>query len=290
MADKPSGPPATPWQLTLIRRALRLTSGLSPRLAGRWANFLWYRTHPMKVRPREQKLLDEAEGQTLDCDGTPVRCYAWGAGPGVLLVHGWNGQAAQMTPIAAALVENGFRVVAFDAPAHGNSPGKRTELPVISHAILAIERQLGPFRAGITHSFGGMCLLYAIEQGLKLERVACIAPPLDVSMLVDQFANTLQLDEKTLAVHRRLLENRFGEAIWTLFSMPRWAAQMRIPGLIIHDEQDSYVDADNGKQIAAAWPDSELVLTSGLGHSKILKNRSVIDRLAAFLAPLTAAG
>lgn len=267
-----------------MRRAMRLASAVSPQLAGRWVNFLWYRTHRMPVRPREQRILDEAESRQVVCSDTSVQCYLWeNPGPAVLLVHGWNGCAAQMTPIATALVNRGFRVVAFDAPAHGKSPGRRTELPVISAVIRQLEQQLGPFNAAVTHSFGAMCLMHAIHQGMTVDRVACISPPLDVKTLVDQFARILQLPDATVEVHKRLLQRRFGEDMWSLFSMPGWVAGLDTPGLVIHDEQDTYVSADNGKRIASAWPNCELVLTTGLGHSKILKSRTTLDHLNHFL-------
>lgn len=288
MTDKPVKPTATPWQLMLMRRALRLVSSLSPWLAGQWVNFLWYRTHSVTVRPREQRLLDEAEWRTVRFQGLTVQCYSWGSGPAVLLVHGWNGRAAQMTPIAKVLAERGFRVVAFDAPAHGKSAGRRTELPIISGVIGELAEQSGPFSAAVTHSFGGMCLMHAIHQGMRVERVVCIAPPLDVKTLVHQFAKILQLPDKTVGFHKRLLEKRFGENLWNVFSMTGWVENLDIPGLIIHDEQDTYVSVDDSKLIARTWPNSELLLTTGLGHSRILKSRTTMDRLTVFLEPLLA--
>ena len=278
--------PETPAQLTLLRQGLRLLSRLSPRLAGRYVDFLWYRTHPTRPPAREQRLLDEAGWQTLRSAGNSVQVYTWGKGPAVLLVHGWNGCAAQMTVIARALVEQGFRAIAFDAPAHGRSPGKRTELPVISAAIQDVGRQFGPFRAAVAHSFGGMCLMHAIHQGMALERAACISPPLDVDTLVTQYARILTLPDRTVQVQRRLLEKRFGEDLWSRFSMTAWVSRLDLPGLIIHDQQDTYVSVDNARRIAAAWPDCELLVTSGLGHNKILRSRTTLERLSAFLSPL----
>lgn len=287
MPDRPRKRPEPPMQLMLMRRALRVMSGLSPWLAGHWVNWLWYRTHKMKVATREQQILDEAEWHTLDHEGNPVQIYTWGTGPGVLLVHGWNGCAAQLTAVAKTLVKQGFRAIAFDAPAHGRSPGRRTELPEISAVIHHLEQQCGPFCAAVTHSFGGMCLMHAIHQGMVIERVACISPPLDVTTLVEQFAHILELPLETVEIQKRLLENRFGENVWDLFSMLSWVRHLDIPGLIIHDEQDAFVSAIDGKQISRAWPNSELLLTSGLGHSRILRSSVTLDALTGFLAPLS---
>ena len=58
-------------------------------------------------------------------------------GSTVLMVHGWNGRGAQLGAFAPELVHAGFRVVTFDTPAHGRSPGRATNLPEISEAIQA---------------------------------------------------------------------------------------------------------------------------------------------------------
>ena len=69
--------------------------------------------------------------------GQALAVESWGAGPTVLLVHGWNGRGAQLGAFAPALVKSGYRVVTFDTPAHGRSPGRATNLPEISEAIHA---------------------------------------------------------------------------------------------------------------------------------------------------------
>ena len=96
----------------------------------------------------------------------------------------------------------------------------------------------------------------------------------------------LQLTPETVAIQKRLLENRFGENIWNLFSMLSWVRHLDIPGLIIHDERDAFVSAANGRQISRAWPNSELMLNSGLGHRRILTSPATLDALTGFLAPL----
>ena len=45
----------------------------------------------------------------------------WGEGPVVLLVHGWGGWRGQLGRFVAPLVDAGHRVVAVDAPGHGDA-------------------------------------------------------------------------------------------------------------------------------------------------------------------------
>ncbi|MGV9195387.1 alpha/beta hydrolase [Microbacterium sp. MC2] len=63
----------------------------------------------------------------VDGAGAEVVTYEWGDGDRtVVLIHGWNGRASQFATLARELVAEGYRVVAFDAPAHGASSGRHT--------------------------------------------------------------------------------------------------------------------------------------------------------------------
>jgi hypothetical protein len=46
---------------------------------------------------------------------------------------------------------------------------------------------------------------------------------------------------------------------------------------------DREVPHDDGQRLAAAWPGSELMTTSGLGHGRILGDASVIDAVVRFV-------
>ena len=56
----------------------------------------------------------------------------------ILLVHGWSGRGTQMFKIADTLLENGFSVVSFDAPAHGKSVGSTTIMSEFIESIVSM--------------------------------------------------------------------------------------------------------------------------------------------------------
>ena len=85
--------------------------------------------------------------------------YQYGEGKKkVLLVHGWSGRGTQLVKIADELVQMGYQIISFDAPAHGKSQGKNTLMPEFIASILEIEKQFGPFEFAIGHSLGGLIL------------------------------------------------------------------------------------------------------------------------------------
>ena len=56
----------------------------------------------------------------VEIDGLRVRYQAAGAGKPLLLLHGWGGSLASMTPVFDEFVKH-YRVVAIDFPGHGES-------------------------------------------------------------------------------------------------------------------------------------------------------------------------
>jgi len=274
---------AIPFVLQLLRMAIRLLAMVSTGLAGRWVNRIWFSTQRFPEPAREREWLAGAQRQTLTHRGRPLAVYAWGEGPTILLVHGWHGRGAQLGAFAAPLTAAGFRVVAFDAPAHGRTPGKRTNLPEVSEALLAVAGAHPPLHGVVAHSFGVACTLYAIALGLEPQRVVAVSAPSSIDYLMDSFAAQLTVPAPVMAVHRRLLEQEFGIDLWQRLSPRHNAAGLSLPALLFHDADDHDVPPSEGEMLAAAWPGAELIRTRGLGHRRILRDPDVIARATAFL-------
>jgi pimeloyl-ACP methyl ester carboxylesterase len=215
--------------------------------------------------------------------GKRIAVYHWGKGPTVILVHGWSGRAAQLGELAEPLVAAGYRVVAFDAPAHGRSDGRDTTMPEISEAILRLVSEFSPVHAVIAHSFGVACVLFALQQRGFAQRVVAFSPPATVEGLMEKFSGTLALSPRTVQILRDMLVQRFGAGMWSRFSAQHMARSARLPALIIHDRDDRDVPWQEGEAVARAWPHARFLRTEGLGHRRILRDPEVIDRAVRFL-------
>ena len=279
----------TSFILIVMCTGISLLTRISPKLAAHLVNYLWFKTRKFPEPKREAMILEKARWETLDLDGKKIQLYIWGEEnhPSVLLVHGWNGRAAQLGSFALDLMEKGYRVIGFDAPAHGRTSGNSTTLPTISWVIQEIDRQYGSFQAGITHSFGGMCLLHAIGEGMQLDKVCCISPASDVGSLVKLFASILKVEPQVLDIQKRMLERQFGEDIWEKFSIPNIVKTISTHGLVIHDQHDEDVPVVSGKLIARAWKNCEFILTTNLGHRRILRDKRVIERVISYIGDNT---
>jgi pimeloyl-ACP methyl ester carboxylesterase len=273
-----------PAGVKLLRFWFGTLGRVLPGPATRLAYGLWFKTRRFQLTDRERQILSSAERFTVPVSGQPVAAYAWGRGPVVFMVHGWHGSAAHFVEFVQPLTEAGFRAVAFDAPAHGDSPGDRTTLPAIVDAMAALARQVSPIHALIAHSFGVMCATAAlIEQRIASGRVICISPPAHMESLFISFSDTLGLPPGVQAGFRARFERDFGADVWSRFSPVNHAATLRMPALFFHDTNDRSVPIEEAELLVRSWSGARLVRTEKLGHRRILADASVIRQVVAFV-------
>lgn len=267
-----------------LRAAFAVGGRVAPGLAARAADLVFCRPPAAVPRPPEQEFLAEAERGHLDVHGRRIATYRWqGAGPTVLLMHGWGSYAGRWRTIGLALREAGFTIVALDGPAHGASSGTRASLPEFAQALAAVQRHLGDVHAVVGHSLGAAAIPVGLAyKGLTTPRAVLLAPVSDPVRWADEMADYLWWPE---TVTRRMitrLEARLGHR-WDDFDIPALAARRTEPALLLHDADDLDVPPSEGEAIAAAWPGAQLVTTRGLGHRAIMRDPDVAARVRDFL-------
>lgn len=272
-----------PLELHLMRFLFAVSGRLLPHLMGRWAYYLWFRTRRYPEWAAGRRAAETAVRETLPVDGVPVAVYRWGDGPVVLFMHGWSGRGTQVAAFVRPLLGAGYRVMAVDAPGHGDTPGDRTNLLECARVLQVFEQHYGPLHGAITHSLGGMVLAYAMAQGLAISRAVCIAAPARVEFLVERFAHMMAMPDRVVANLKRRLEQRFDAAIWDIMATDANAARLDVPALVIHDEDDVSVPWQQGELIAGAWSGAQFMKTQGLGHTRILRDPAVIRRVVEFI-------
>ncbi|MCB0127470.1 MAG: alpha/beta hydrolase [Caldilineaceae bacterium] len=211
-----------------------------------------------------------------------IRATVEGSGPTVLLVHGWAGRGSQLAPLVAPLVNAGYRVVAFDAPAHGDSPGDRTNLLEVSNLIRTLSQEYAGFAAIVGHSFGGMAAGHALYEGARADKLVTIGSPVTMASVLDGFGSQLNASPRTVAGVKRAIE-RLAKRDVDTFSLSHTLAGSPVTGLIVHDEEDKEVGCDQARLLHRVWPQSSLYITQGLGHRRILRDAATIARIVAFI-------
>ena len=277
-----------PWRQRLALFGVGSLSHLAPGAAA-WTAERIFLTPPRHRAPeRERDLLARARPGTVRVDGRRIATWTWGSGPRILLVHGWGGRGGQLGAFVEPLVANGFSVAWFDGPAHGASEGRLATIPEMARALRSVVAALGPVRGIIAHSGGGVVSGWAIRRWLLdgfvdlPEVVALIAPPSDFRGYLERFSDACGLTAGARDRLDRRLTARAGIPPEAL-DLSRFAGDLPLAALVVHDREDAEVPWADGAAIAEAWPEAELVTTRGLGHRRILRDPAVVARVTAFL-------
>ncbi len=269
---------------TIINVALFLQA-ISPKLATFFAAKLF--TTPLKHKmPKREMHMDKESQQSklfIPSIKKEIVVYQYGTGiKKVLLVHGWSGRGTQLVKIADEMVALGYTTISFDAPAHGKSNGKTTLMPEFIASILELEKQFGPFEFAIGHSLGGMSVLNAVKQGLKIKKAVIIGSGDIIQDIINDFIKKLQLKPQIGQLLKKHFEAKTREDMED-YASHHAAQSVSIPVLIIHDKNDEDVPVKAAHHIHAHLKNSDLMVTEGLGHRKILGNDKVLKTINEYL-------
>lgn len=267
--------------LAALSLGLRSVETVSPALAGRLAERVFFTPPHRPLSPGDLEVLGRARAFTVTSEGRPVRAWQWGAGPVVTLMHGWGGAGGRFSAFVEPILAAGFSAVTYDGPGHGLTGRGLSSAPEIARAFDAVVAAVGTPHALIAHSFGGVVTALAMAGGLEPRRVVLIAPAADPLRFFDEFVRALKLSPRTGAALRARSERRIRFA-WDRLPVLPVFSRARSPVLVVHDEQDETIPVEEGKRIATAWPGAELMLTTGLGHRGVLRDQPVIRRAVKF--------
>ncbi|MFE3198072.1 alpha/beta hydrolase [Embleya sp. NPDC059237] len=274
---------------TSARLALRATTALSPRAAGALAYVLFRRPFGRsRVRPAERSAHLFAVTDTLDVGGRQVVTYRWGDGAEpVLLLHGWQSRASRFAPFVEELRARGLTPIGFDAPGNGDSGGIGPTVLDYAEIARQLQERHGEFRAMLAHSFGVLGAFQALRSGVRADRVVAIGGVCDMEYLLHRFSARLRLDARVVALVRERADERLlapESDIWERFSASYGPERVRVPILVVHDEDDPMATVDQGYRLAAAYSDrARLFVTRGLGHHRVMSDPAVVAEVLRFL-------
>jgi pimeloyl-ACP methyl ester carboxylesterase len=269
-----------------IRLAFRLGGAIAPAWTAAAGRRLFFTPPRSRRRPDQEAVM--ARGRRFDYTTSEGRIagWSWGDGEPVLLLHGWGGNAGQLTPFVEPLATRGFSPVALDLPAHGEAEGRMASLRHFGGAILDVAASLGPLAGVVAHSFGGAAATFAMERGLTVRSAVFLAPPSRFESFFARVSAGLGLS----APMRRRLETLCEQWVGLCLAEvePRRLAPRREePLLVVHDRGDDEVLFAEGAELAGLWPAARLLPTAGLGHYRLLREPEVIESVVEFLATAT---
>jgi pimeloyl-ACP methyl ester carboxylesterase len=281
---KASTEKSTNVRLLFIQKFNTILGRVAPRLATRLAERIFVTPIPARQPLRELAWAEDAEKITIPSPLGGIPVWVWGDGPQtVLLVHGWSGRGLQLGAFVQPLVARGYRVITFDAPGHGEAPGRTSSMPAFATTLGSIGRRFGPVSAVIAHSLGSTAAIYALaHHELSVDRMVTIAPSARLHAVRERFGEMTGFPPSVIENMREAFEDRLGFD-WEASEPLRLAPAMAMPSMVVHDTKDRFIPHIEGAELANAWPDGRLVTTTGLGHHRILRDPKVIQSVLSFI-------
>ncbi len=279
-----------PPSLRFIRFVYNTAGRLFPQYFGQLAYQQWFTTIRFKTPDYEQEALQTAKQESIEVNGLAISVYIWQPEhiapiATVLFIHGWSGRGTQIVNYIEPLTAMGYRVLSFDAPAHGKTAGKQTSMLEYIDVVFALKQHYGRFDAAITHSLGGMVLAFVMANGLSVKRAVCICPPKNFQMLTDNLQQVLALPDSVMKAFNRKSYASHGQVTRDAVNTLNNVKHLSCKSLLIHDKDDNETDWHSSEEIASVWPGAQFIKTRGLGHRRIIHDKQVIQKTTDFLHP-----
>ncbi|HEY4291176.1 MAG TPA: alpha/beta fold hydrolase [Puia sp.] len=271
-----------------VRARLNILSLVSPRKAVVKA-FRIFCTPQQRVTKKGSALFEGGERLSLRLDKHTVRGHRWQPDQNplkkVLIAHGFESASRNFEAYVGALVKKGYEVVAFDAPAHGQSGGRRMLLTDYVKMLRLIEQNYGPFQSYLGHSLGGLAVALFLENHphRRETRFVLVAPAVETTVAVAAFTGLLHLPPEIGTGMDEYVQEITGHN-FSWYSLRRALNQIQANVLYLQDEDDRVTPLKDALLVRSdGHPNIQWVITKGLGHRKIYKDPEIMARIVDFL-------
>ncbi len=266
----------------IIGTSLNTISHIAPKYASTKALDIFATPRKGRLNHWQKSFLENAEQLTLNYEDYNIHTYNWkGNKQTVLLAHGWESNTYRWKSLIIKLKEEGYNIVALDAPAHGQSSGNKFNAILYSEFINIVANHYKP-NIVIGHSVGGMATVFFQYkyQLNSIEKLVLLGAPSEFTKIFKNYVNLLNYNRKIEKGLNQLVVDKYDNEP-AFFSSANFSKTIEAEGLIIHDKSDKIIDYNEAELIAKHYKNSTLKTTEGLGHS--LKDESIDDLIVNFI-------
>ncbi|OEK00535.1 hypothetical protein BFP97_03000 [Roseivirga sp. 4D4] len=260
--------------MKLLKAYLSFLDTVAPSIAAKRVYEVMSNPRIKKLRDFENEVLDQAEKKTIEFNQFQIQTYQWGISGKrtAFLVHGWEGQAGNFGGVVPVLLEKGYQVISFDAPAHGYSSKGATNMfeyiALVSQLIKAHQPQFV-----LSHSFGSIASAVALteNQHLDISQWIMVTSPFSFRQRLEGIRQMVNVTDRTISRLIKQIETDTNKLVDDL-SMEKYCAQISNVNQIsiIHSVDDKILPIASSKQVHEQLPNAEMIELSGMGHYRIL--------------------
>jgi pimeloyl-ACP methyl ester carboxylesterase len=246
--------------------------------------------------PRLAERLAGSEQIRVETPHGAVAAWRVGTGPATLLVHGWRDSARLWDPLMGELAGRPKAFVALDLPGHGFSGGERCLTNEVPDAVLAVAAALGPVDSAVAHSFAGGGTARAVSEGLPVDRLVLIAPPLAYRTpgaaagdaadgahqrwrrIAAELGYDPSVGDRALEAHLATIPpNR------ARFNLRQGLADLPVEVLLLASVDDERFDIASARSLVERLPQATLVELTGLDHRDSARDARAVHAIADFV-------
>ncbi|KGL63696.1 alpha/beta fold hydrolase [Polaribacter sp. Hel1_85] len=257
-----------------MKLIIKLLQILSCSLVSRVAYKYMNKPRVRKLRKSEEEVLDESIVQKVVYNSFTICKYQWGIenNKTALLVHGWEGRASNFASIIKNLTNNGYKVIAYDAPSHGKSSKGDTNMFEFSELL---ESELNKFIPDliISHSFGSVNTATVLRKNpnLKINLWLMVTTPYKFIEKINDLSEYFGLNSKVKNKLINRIQKDTQESINQL-DMAIYCDELKNveKAIIVHSKTDKILPIEGARKVAKSFRESKLIELNNLGHYAIL--------------------
>lgn len=274
-----------PWYFIWVKRLFKLAEIVFPPLANYWA-WKFFTTPLHYPYPESEKpYYHNAEKKYITYNNKQCATYYWGkmGNPKVVVMHGWSSRATQFKEIIATLTNADFQVIGIDAPAHGKSEGRETDLFGFAGVMKQVCANEKNVYAIIGHSLGGVAAAINVKNGLPVNRLVIMGSPAVATDILKNFIERINAFPARATYLRKVMKARYKLDFEQATASEIVKNFPQIDTLLIYDKHDQEAPVRHGELLHKQITTSKLLITSKLGHTRMLKDAKVSQAILDFL-------
>lgn len=272
--------------LGYLRTKFKVLSTISQKKAASEAFKLFCTPLNMTTKP-SSSIFNTAEFLDLKLKDNVLRGYRWNhpSNKKILILHGFSSSAKNFHHFVTPLMQKGYEVIAFDAPAHGISEGATINALEYADMIKKIIELYGPVNNFIAHSLGGLAVSLALEEIEHDEntKLVLIAPATETTSAVDHAFDLLQIKNNGVRKEFNKIIYSINDKPTEWYSVKRALKKLKAKIIWIHDREDNttpFKDVENAMK--EKFTNVQFKITTGLGHSRIYRDPQIVGQVIDF--------
>ena len=253
---------------------------LYPKHSAKQLINIFSRPRAKVLRKRELDVLDTAKKSFLKFDKEEINVYEWGEGnKTAMLFHGWESNAGSLGAFVTPLIEQGYHVIAFDAPAHGGSKGKYSNLVYFKKAAKQMMLNYGQPEVVVGHSLGACAIIMcAYEERMIFEKTILIAPLNRLMSVFEEYQQILTVPPKLFSRFLKRFEDFTGYSFES-FYFHEYGQQTALKEvLLFHDVADQITKFEHAEDFEKNWEAVRLESIEDTGHYRILWEEEMVKK------------